>query len=597
VFRKINNFFWYKICIFTAKLTKKQILKMKKHKELIKKGIIVSIFLSILIFTGSTVVQEKRNFEIVKNLEIFHSLFSELNSYYVDETDPEKLITTGIEAMLESLDPYTTYIPESEMDDFRLMTTGEYAGIGALITKRDEYTVISEPYEGFPAQAAGLRTGDKIIEINGENMVGKESPQVSEKLKGQPQTQVKVKIQRPGTKGYMDFVITRQLIHIDMVPYYGMLNNETGIIILTNFTADCSNEVEAAFKDLKDNYNMKNLILDIRGNPGGVMEEAVKISNLFLPRGNEIVSTKGKVTQLDKTYRSPREPLDTEMPITVLISRGSASASEIVAGALQDYDRALIVGQRSYGKGLVQTPRNLAYNAKLKVTTAKYYIPSGRCIQAVDYSNRNEDGSVGYIPDSLMKEFRTKGGRPVFDGGGISPDVILPIDTYSNLIYALIIQQTIFDYATEFVINNPTIAKPENFVITNEIYNEFKKYVVSLTDFKYQSESQDMLKKLKETAKRERYFDNSEEALNSLEKSLTPNVERDLDIFRDEVSELLGQELVRRYYFQKGGFLYSLKNDKEVEKAIEILTDKDKYNSMLNGEILTHAGDKREIGK
>jgi carboxyl-terminal processing protease len=564
---------------------------MKKHKRLSKITLLIAVTFSIQF----SIAQDSKNFEIVKNLDIFYSLFRELNNYYVDETNPEELVKTGIDAMLEALDPYTVFIPESEMEDFRFLTTGEYAGIGALITKRGEYIVISEPYEGFPAQEAGLRAGDRIIEINGENMVGKETSIASENLKGPAQTQVKIKIERLGTKGYIDFTITRRLIHIDAVPYYGMLDKETGIIIFANFTADCSNEVEAAFNDLKNNHNMKKLILDMRGNPGGVMDEAVKISNFFLPRGSEIVSTKGKVSQWDKTYRAPREPLDLEMPITVLISRGSASASEIVAGALQDYDRALVIGQRSFGKGLVQAPRNLAYNAKLKVTTAKYYIPSGRCIQAVDYSNRNEDGSVGFIPDSLIKEFRTKGGRPVFDGGGISPDILLPVGLYSNLVYALIINQTLFDYATEYVVNNPAISNPETFVVTDEIYEKFKNYVISLNDFNYRSESQDALKKLVETAKRERYYDNSEESLQQLEKSLTPDVSRDLDIFKDEVSELLGQELVRRYHYQKGAILFSLKRDDEISKAVEILTDSQKYKEMLNGAVLTHAGDKREI--
>jgi len=570
---------------------------MKNHKGLSKVALSIAICLCLQSFAGFTFAQDKRNFEILKNLDIFYSLFGELNSYYVDETDPEKLIKTGIEAMLESLDPYTTFIPESEMEDFRFMTTGEYAGIGALITKRGDYIVISEPYEGFPAQEAGLRAGDRIIEVNGVNMIGKESSDVSEKLKGPAQTQVKVKIERPGIKGNMEFLITRRLIHIDAVPYYGMLNDKTGIIIFTNFTADCANEVEAAFIDLKKNHKMKNLILDLRGNPGGIMEEAVKVANLFLPRGSEIVSTKGKVSQWDKTYRAPREPLDTEMPITVLINRGSASAAEIVAGALQDYDRALIVGQRSFGKGLVQTPRNLAYNAKLKITTAKYYIPSGRCIQAVDYSQRNDDGSVGFIPDSLIKEFQTKGGRPVFDGGGISPDIILPIENYPNIVIALVLQQILFDYATDFAVNNPTSLPPEQFIVTDEIYEGFKEYVVSLPNFRYQSESQDMLKKLREMAKRERYYENSEEAFSLLEQCLTPNVGRDLDIFKSEVSELLGAELMRRYFYQKGSILFSLKDDNEIKQAVEILADREKYFGMLNGTVLTHAGDKRGVNK
>ena len=559
----------------------------------------IAFGLSAIIIIGFVAADNRdaKNFEIVKNLDIFHSLFRELSSYYVDETNPEKLVKTGIDAMLESLDPYTTLIPESEMDDFRFMTTGEYAGIGALITKRGNYIVISEPYEGFPAQVSGLKAGDRILEINGENMVGKESAQVSEKLKGPAQTQIKVKVERPGVKEHLEIPITRRAIHIDAVPYYGMLDSETGIIILNSFTSDCSAEVERAFSDLKNNHGIKNLILDLRGNTGGLMDEAVKVANLFLPRGSEVVNTKGKVSQWDKTFRAPREPIDTEMPIAVLINRGSASASEIVAGALQDYDRALIIGQRSFGKGLVQTTRNLAYNAKLKVTTAKYYIPSGRCIQAVDYSNRNEDGSVGYVPDSLIREFKTQGGRPVFDGGGISPDITVATEKYSNLTFALVVQQTIFDYATEYASINSSINSPETFTMTDETYNGLKEYVATLTDFKYQSESQEILKKLEETSKREGYYDNTKETFASLKENLTPDVRRDMDIFKPEISEMLSLELMRRYYYQKGAIIFSLKDDKEVAKASEILANNSEYAGMLNGAILTHAGDKREINK
>ena len=567
-------------------------------KGLTKKWFI-AFGLSAIIIIGFIAAgnRDAKNFEIVKNLDIFYRLFGELNSYYVDETNPEKLVKTGIDAMLESLDPYTTLIPESEMEDFRFMTTGEYAGIGALITKRGKYIVISEPYEGFPAQEAGLKAGDRILEINGEDMVGKESAQVSEKLKGPAQTQVKVKVERQGEKKHLEIAITRRAIHIDAVPYYGMLNSETGIIILNSFTSDCSVEVEKALNDLKNNHGLKNLILDLRGNTGGLMDEAVKVANLFLPRGSEVVNTKGKVTQWDKTYRAPREPIDTEIPMAVLINRGSASASEIVAGALQDYDRALIIGQRSFGKGLVQTTRNLSYNAKLKVTTAKYYIPSGRCIQAVDYSHRNDDGSVGYVPDSLIREFKTAGGRTVFDGGGISPDVTMPVEKYSNLIIALVIQQTIFDYATEFAIKNPSINSPETFTMYDEAYNGLKDYVASLDDFKYQSESQEMLKKLEDTSKREGYYDNTKEIFATLKENLSPDVRRDMDIFKSEISEMFSLELMRRYYYQKGAIVFSLKDDKEVAKAVEVLANKTEYAGMLNGAILTHAGDKREINK
>lgn len=566
---------------------------MEKRKGFFKARWWIIISLSVLITFGFVAANtDQRNFEIVKNLDIFYTLFRELNSSYVDETQPEKLIKTAIDGMLESLDPYTTFIPESEMEDFRFMTTGEYAGIGALITKRGQYVVVSEPYEGFPAQQSGLRAGDRILEINGESMLNRETAQVSERLKGPAGTELKVKVQRPGIKNPLEIPITRRVIQINPVPYYGMLDKETGIIILSNFTQDCSREVEKAFSELKKG-GMKKLVLDLRGNPGGLMDEAVKIANLFLPRGSEVVSTRGKVSQWEKTFRTPREPMDTEMPIAVLINRGSASASEIVAGALQDHDRAIVVGQRSFGKGLVQTTRNLAYNAKLKVTTAKYYIPSGRCIQAVDYSHRNEDGSVGFIPDSLMKEFKTKGGRPVFDGGGISPDITVDSDRFSNISIALISQQIVFDYATEFTIANPSVEKPEKFALSDSEFEGFKNYVAGLKEFRYQTESQDLLNKLKAAVRRDGYMEYAGESLALIEKQIAPDIKRDMELFKPEISELLSLELMRRYYYQKGAILHNLRSDKEVAKALTVLSNKDEYQGMLSGTILTHAGDKR----
>ena len=567
---------------------------MAKRGGLTTKGWIVSI-LSIVVISVSFIAAttDRRNFEIVKNLDIFYSLFRELDSYYVDETEPEKLIQTGIDAMLESLDPYTTFIPEDEMDDFRFMTTGEYAGIGALITKRGEWVVISEPYEGMPAQEAGLKAGDRIIEIDGVSMRKKETSEVSEKLKGAAGTEVKVLVNRTGLAKDLGITITRRVIQINPVPYYGMVNANTGLIILNNFTQNCTAEVEKAYNELKKSGNLQNLILDLRGNPGGLMDESVKIANLFLPRGSEIVSTRGKVSQWDKTYRAPREPLDTIMPMAVLINRGSASASEIVAGALQDHDRAIIIGQRSFGKGLVQTTRALAYNSSLKVTTAKYYIPSGRCIQAVDYAKRNEDGSVGLIPDSLMKEFSTKGGRVVLDGGGISPDITIEQEKFSNITIALMLQQTIFDFATLYASDTPSIATPETFRVSDDLYDSFTSYVESLDDFKYESESIDLFKKLKTAAQKEEYYELDKEAFDRLELVLTPKVDRSLKHAKDEVSEMLAMEILRRYYYQKGAIIYNLQSDNEINLTKETLSDKTKYNGMLNGTVLTHAGDRR----
>ncbi|MBK3516573.1 S41 family peptidase [Carboxylicivirga marina] len=535
---------------------------------------------------------DKRNFEVVKNLDIFYTLFREVNSYYVDETNPEKLITDGINNMLESLDPYTTYIPESDMEDFRFMTTGEYAGIGSLISKRGEHVVIAEPYENFPAAEAGLKAGDKILEIDGKNMVGKNTPDVSDMLKGSANTSLKIKVERPGEKKPINIELERKKISINPVPYYGMVNDETGIIQLNNFTQDCSREIEKAFLDLRDKQGAKSIVLDLRANPGGLLDEAVKIVNLFVPSGSEVVSTRGKVKQWDKTYKAMRQPIDTVMPLAVLISRGSASASEIVSGALQDLDRAVVLGQRSFGKGLVQTTRNLSYNAKLKVTTAKYYIPSGRCIQALDYTHRDEDGAVGLVADSLISEYKTLNGRSVFDGGGISPDIKIKSPKYANVTFALVVQSMIFDYATEFVLKNKTIAAPEDFVIAEGDYNEFIEFVKAKEDFRYESLSQEKLKELVKTAKREGYYEKAEEDFTAMEEILKLDVEKDMRQFEDEIKELMVMEIAKRYYYQKGAIKASLQNDIELEEAKKLLKDMGQYDGLLDGTVASHAGDR-----
>lgn len=547
----------------------------------------------VLLFGLYSFNDDKRNFEIIKNLDIFYTLFRELNSYYVDETNPEKLIETGINEMLESLDPYTTYIPESDMADFKFMTTGEYAGIGSLISQRDDYVIIAEPYEGFPAAKAGLKAGDKILSIDGKDMVKKRSSDVSDVLKGTANTTVKIKVDRPGEKKPMTFELKREKIQINPVPYYGMVNDETGLIILNNFTQNCSREIEKAFLDLRDKQGAKSIVLDLRANPGGLLDEAVKIVNLFVPRGSEVVSTRGKVKQWDKIYKATRQPIDTVMPLAVMISRGSASASEIVSGALQDLDRAVVVGQRSFGKGLVQTTRNLSYNAKLKVTTAKYYIPSGRCIQALDYTHRNEDGSVGLVPDSLISEFQTQNGRKVYDGGGISPDIMVDIQKYANITFALVAQQVIFDYVTDFAIANKTIATPEEFELTDDIYNAFKTFVKAKENFRYESLSQDKLKDLVKIAKREDYYDAASAEFEKLEAVLKLDVEKDLNLFQEEIKEIMAMEIVKRYYYQKGAVKVSLKRDKELDESILLLKDITQYDGLLTGQVLSHAGDKR----
>jgi len=567
-------------------------LRTRKVKWIASLSLVMVMTLGLYSFND-----DKRNFDIVKNLDIFYTLFRELNSYYVDETNPEKLISTGINNMLESLDPYTTYIPESDMEDFRFMTTGEYAGIGSLISKRDKHVVIAEPYEGFPAALAGLKAGDRILSIDGKDMVGKSTPDVSEMLKGSANTSLKIKVERPGEKKHLTMELERKKIQINPVPYYGMINDETGLIILNNFTQDCSREIEKAFLDLRDKQGAKSVVLDLRANPGGLLDEAVKIVNLFVPSGSEVVSTRGKVKQWDKTYKAMRQPIDTVMPLAVLISRGSASASEIVSGALQDLDRGVVLGQRSFGKGLVQTTRNLSYNAKLKVTTAKYYIPSGRCIQALDYTHRDEDGSVGLIPDSLITEYKTKNGRSVFDGGGISPDLTVESHKYANVTFALVVQQMMFDYATQFVIKNKTIAPATEFTIDETIYNEFIAFVKAKEDFKYKSLSQEKFRDLVKTAKREGYYNKAEADFNAMEELLKLDVEKDMRQFEDEIKELLVLEIAKRYYYQKGSIIAGLQKDLELEEAKKLLKEMNQYKGLLDGTVASHAGDRRSASK
>ncbi len=541
-----------------------------------KKASIVVVSILVLGIGFLSFNRDDKNFQIAKNLDIYYTLFRELNAFYVDEVDPSKLVKTSIDKMLESLDPYTNYISESEMEDFKFMTTGEYAGIGALIGKQNNKIVISEPYEGFPAQKSGLKAGDVILEVAGKSTEKMSTEDVSNLLKGPANKIVTVKIERYGQKKPLTFDIVRENIQIDPVPYYGMLNNETGYIRLSNFTENCSERVKSALIDLKEKHHAKSLVLDLRGNPGGLLIDAVRITNLFVPRGSEIVSTRGKVKQWDKVYNATENPVDTVMPIAVLVNRGSASASEIVAGALQDLDRAVIIGTRTFGKGLVQTTRDLSYNAKLKVTTAKYYIPSGRCIQALDYSHRNEDGSVGTIPDSLITAYKTKIGRIVYDGGGVVPDIVQDPEQYSNLVVGLISQFKIFDYATYFNNTRTTIAPAEEFTITPEIYADFAAFLKK-DDFKYESETEEAMDELIKTAKREKYYDFSKDEFAKLQEKLGHNLDKDLEQFQDEVKELLTDEIISRYYYQKGAIKASLKDDKNIQKATEILKNQPEY--------------------
>lgn len=551
-------------------------MKIKKNAIVVVLTLVISGF----VFMGLNNTDNK-NFEIAKNLDIYYTLFRELNTFYVDEVDPGKLVKTSIDEMLESLDPYTTYIPESDIEDFRFMTTGEYGGIGALISKHNDDIVVSDPYEGFPAHKGGLKAGDIFLEVGGKSVKNLNTEDVSNLLKGAAGQTVKIKVQRYGEKKPITFDIIREKISIDPVSYYGMLDEKTGYIRLSNFTKDCGEKVKKALLELREVNGAEKLVLDLRGNPGGLLIESVNIANLFVGKDQEVVSTKGKVLQWDKTYKTTGNPVDTIMPLAVLVNRGSASASEIVSGTIQDLDRGVVLGSRTFGKGLVQTTRDLSYNAKLKVTTAKYYTPSGRCIQALDYSHRNEDGSVGHVPDSLISEFKTRNGRIVYDGGGVRPDIEVENENISNLSIKLIQQFKIFDFATHFASENKAIAEPEDFEISDEIYNNFISFVED-SSFKYTSRTQQMLEDLRKKAEEEKYYELASEQFDALENKLTLDLDRDLRKFREEISRLLKTEIVSRYYYQKGTAKAMLNEDKSIIRALEILSDSTEYEKILS---------------
>lgn len=521
------------------------------------------------------------DFKIAKSLDIYYSLFRDVNMYYVDETNPEEMVENSIHAMLNKLDPYTVYIPEKDKDEFTFMTTGQYGGIGALIRNNGEYPIVAQPYEGFPADKAGLKAGDRILEIDGKPTNEYELDEVSEHLKGIPETKVKLLIERPYSEEKFETEIIREEIQIKSVPYYGVVEDGIGYIRVSKFTPDVSKEVKKAFRELQTDHQINSLILDLRGNPGGLLIEAPRICNLFVNKGEEIVSTKGKMQKWNQTLKTTDSPIDTEIPLVVMVNRGSASASEIVAGALQDLDRAVIIGQRTFGKGLVQTTVPLNYNAQVKITTAKYYIPSGRCVQALDYTNRNEDGSVGHVPDSLISEFKTRNGRTVFDGGGIIPDVKVESEDVSPLSISLITQNVIFDYATKFAYENPEIESVEEFNITDEIYNDFVQFALN-DSFTYETRSEMELKELEKIVKREKYYDRAKDELENLRNKLINDKETDLQAFREEVTEFLRDEIVGRYYYQEGQIRTNLRDDTQLHKALKVLLDKEQYDSILS---------------
>lgn len=548
-----------------------------------KRSFRLVIIAAFLITAGTSVaflsIQETRDFRIAKNLDIFFTLFRELNTFYVDELNPDKLVKTGIDDMLKTLDPYTVYYPESEGDEVAFMTTGKYGGIGSLVRGNGDYVVISLVYKGFPADIAGIKPGDILKKADGVSLKGFPTEKVSETLKGNPGTVIKLTVERNGSE--IEIPVKREKIAVPPVPYYGMLDENTGYIRFTNFTQDCSEDVKNALVALKAK-NPRQIILDLRGNPGGLLTEAVDIVNLFVGPGNEIVRTKGKVAQFDETFKTTRAAVDENVPLAVIINRGSASASEIVAGAIQDLDRGIIVGQRSYGKGLVQITRPLSYNTQLKVTTAKYYIPSGRCIQALDFSHPNEDGSVGIIPDSLISEFRTKNGRIVKDGGGIKPDIeVVPVQL-SQVAAELYMRNYIFDFANRYYWTHPAVTSLSKFSFTDQDFNEFRSFLES-RKFSYKTNTEESLSELIANARREKYYDLHKDLFINLEKELNHTLDQDLVTFRTEITELLEDEILSRYFYEEGSIEWSLKTDEQVKKAIEILNNRNNYNSILQG--------------
>ncbi|MFA6260605.1 MAG: S41 family peptidase [Bacteroidia bacterium] len=521
-------------------------------------------------------------FEVSKNLDIFASVFREVNAYYVDDVDAGKLMKKGIDEMLNSLDPYTNFISESEAEDFRFQMTGQYGGIGAQIGQRGDYVMITDPYEGFPAQKADLRAGDLIVEIEGKSTKGKTTSDISKMLKGQPGTKVNIQIKREGETAALSKSLTREEIRVKNVPYYGMINNEIGYIRLQSFTNDAGKEVRDALTDLKRNHPLKSVVLDVRGNPGGLLHEAINIVNVFVPQGVEVVSTKGKIKEYDKSYRTLNPPVDPELPVAVLTNRSSASASEIVSGSIQDLDRGLVIGQRTFGKGLVQNTRPLSYNTQLKVTTAKYYTPSGRCIQALDYSHRNEDGSVGQIPDSLKKEFKTKRGRKVYDGGGVDPDIVIPSKKYAKITESLLQKQLIFDYATYYRTKHESIGAIRDFKFTQTDFEDFKNYIAG-REYDYTTATEKALEELRKKAEEEKYLEGVKTHFDKLKLDLAHDKQADLEKNKEEIVRLLEEEILRRYYFQKSRYEYSFQTDADILEATQSLSNTERYQSLLTG--------------
>jgi carboxyl-terminal processing protease len=545
------------------------------RKKLIIAGILLA-GIGALSFTPPA----ERYFEIAKNLDIFASLFKEVNALYVDEINPNKLVRTGIDAMLNSLDPYTNYISEDEIEDFNTMNTGQYGGIGALTRQIGNRMVITLIYDGYPAQRQGLKIGDELIQMDGVNLFKLSQDETNHLMRGQVGTTIKLTVKRFGQDKPIDLEFKRERIKVSNVPYYGLVSPDIGYVELSDFTPEAGKEVKNAITIMKEK-GAKKIILDLRGNPGGLLFEAVNICNIFLPKGKKVVTTKGKIEESNITYETLNAPLDTEIPVAVLINRGSASASEIVAGTIQDYDRGLIVGEKSFGKGLVQLPRQLSYNSQVKITTAKYYTPTGRCIQVLDYSHRREDGSVGSIPDSLKKTFKTTHGRTVYDGGGIDPDVEVGAQEAALVTQILNARGLLFDYTTLYASKHPTLAPAKEFSLTDAEYQDFVNWMKT-KEYNYTSRVENDLSQFAEEAKKERYYAELKPQLDQIQAKLKETRKADLFTFKDQIKMLLEEEIATRYYLERGAVEVGFKNDPELTKAMELLNNPNQYHSILH---------------
>lgn len=559
---------------------------MKKFLNRRNGVLLAAVLVAVAFFSFKS--GDDRNFQIAKNLDTFNSIVKELDMFYVDTLDPNKTVREGIDYMLSSLDPYTEYYPEDDQAELQQMLNASFGGIGSLITYNQKLkrSMIAEPFEGTPAAKVGLKAGDILMEIDGKDLAGKNNQEVSQMLRGAVGTSFKLKVERPDEKGGtrpLEFDIVRQTIQTPMIPYDTIFNKNVGYINLSTFSGTPSKDFKKTFLKLKKE-GITSLVIDLRGNGGGRLEEAVEIANFFLPRGKVIVTTKGRTKQASNTYKTLREPLDLDIPITVLVNGATASASEILSGAFQDFDRAVIVGSRTFGKGLVQTTRPLPYGGVMKLTTSKYYIPSGRCVQAIDYKHRNEDGSVGTIPDSLTTVFHTAAGREVRDGGGVMPDIEVKQEKLPNILFYLVRDNLIFDYATQYCLKHPSIPSPQEFKVTDADYNDFKA-MVKKADFKYDQQSEKIMKTLKEAAKFEGYLDEASEEIKALEKKLTHNLDRDLDYFSKDIRSMIADEIIKRYYYTRGGIIQQLKDDDGLQAALKILADPVKYKETLSAPV------------